>query len=166
MDFDFETFAREVWIPALRSGAYRQGKELLRSTGHEGDQFCCLGVAAHEASRVLKGVVTWTSPTDEGVFTVFCSGRGRMDVLPQTLARMFGISEIGSFDEVLTVDRDVLATMSESARRALDSSAGHPSQYYYSLVELNDSGEFTFNDIATIIEASLDGKATPFLKES
>lgn len=166
MGFDFETFAREVWIPALRSGEYRQGEGLLRSAGYEGDLFCCLGVAAHEASRVLDGAVEWTGPTNEGVFTIFCCGRGSRSVLPQTLAKMFGISDSGEFVDAVEVDRDVLATMSESARRALDSSAGRLSHHYYSLVELNDSGEFTFDDIATIIEASLDGKATPFLKQS
>lgn len=31
---------KEKWITALRSGEYKQGKDVLRS----GDEFCCLGV--------------------------------------------------------------------------------------------------------------------------
>lgn len=32
---------KELWIEALRSGDYKQGKGLLRN---ENDEFCCLGV--------------------------------------------------------------------------------------------------------------------------
>jgi hypothetical protein len=32
---------RNQWVAALRSGEYKQGKHLLRSTG---DRYCCFGV--------------------------------------------------------------------------------------------------------------------------
>lgn len=34
---------RKLWVEALRSGKYKQGKKMLRTSG---DQFCCLGVLA------------------------------------------------------------------------------------------------------------------------
>lgn len=36
---------KPVWLKALRSGAYRQGKGNLCSEGRTFDRFCCLGVA-------------------------------------------------------------------------------------------------------------------------
>ena len=43
--------AAKKWVKALRSGEYKQGKELLR----EGDKFCCLGVACELA--VKEGII-------------------------------------------------------------------------------------------------------------
>ncbi len=41
------TRARQLWINALRSGKYRQGKEVLCQLNPSGnDKYCCLGVAA------------------------------------------------------------------------------------------------------------------------
>lgn len=39
-------FILEQWVPALRSGTYRQGQKALKYTDEEGEAFCCLGVAA------------------------------------------------------------------------------------------------------------------------
>jgi hypothetical protein len=41
-------FVREVWIPALLSGAYQQGEGRLRSSDNG---FCCLGVAADKIDQ-------------------------------------------------------------------------------------------------------------------
>src|SRR5687768_8842051 len=46
--------ARDLWVAALRSGAYPQGRFQLRSPDNE---FCPLGVLADLATMV--GVVTW-----------------------------------------------------------------------------------------------------------
>lgn len=35
---------KDMWIEALLSGNYKQGKKCLCRSGKEGDEFCCLGV--------------------------------------------------------------------------------------------------------------------------
>jgi hypothetical protein len=43
---------RDKWVAALRSGAYRQGRGLLRSST---DEYCCLGVLCELA--VADGII-------------------------------------------------------------------------------------------------------------
>lgn len=50
--------ARKAWVEALRSGEYKQGKQLL----HADDRFCCLGVACKLA--VEDGVIPQGEPLD------------------------------------------------------------------------------------------------------
>lgn len=47
---------KRKWVDALRSGEYKQGREVLKS----GDEFCCLGVLADLCAR--EGAVDghWT----------------------------------------------------------------------------------------------------------
>lgn len=35
----------QMWVDALRSGEYKQGKGVLHAKTKRGDRFCCLGVA-------------------------------------------------------------------------------------------------------------------------
>lgn len=35
---------KKLWVDALRSGEYKQGKKKLHKKGRDGDRFCCLGV--------------------------------------------------------------------------------------------------------------------------
>lgn len=39
-----KTELKNKWVAALRSGNYIQGRNVLVSSGREGDYFCCLGV--------------------------------------------------------------------------------------------------------------------------
>jgi hypothetical protein len=36
--------ARKLWVEALRSGEFKQGKQYLCSVTRRGERFCCLGV--------------------------------------------------------------------------------------------------------------------------
>ena len=65
-------FAKDVWIPALRSGEYKQGQKCLRQLISPFDEeyvYCCLGVACD-----LHPDVTWSpdgvchpgGPTQDG----------------------------------------------------------------------------------------------------
>lgn len=53
---------RRKWVKALRSGEYKQGKNMLRN----GDKFCCLGVACN-----ISGVGRWNGSyyVDAGGFS-------------------------------------------------------------------------------------------------
>lgn len=48
--------ARRLWVEALRSGEYEQGRTWLR----ENDRYCCLGVAC-ELYRKHTGIGRWES---------------------------------------------------------------------------------------------------------
>ena len=43
---------KRQWVDALRSGDYRQGRQLLRF----GDEFCCLGVLSDLATKANVGI--------------------------------------------------------------------------------------------------------------
>lgn len=51
---------KELWLAALRSGNYSQGKFRLRNTN---DEFCCLGVLCDIFSK-QGGVGSWSIPKE------------------------------------------------------------------------------------------------------
>ena len=63
------------WLRALRSGAYRKGKDQLCRPGTNVDKFCCLGVLWEEMGH------EW----EEGDF--------RRALLPNNFARHVGLTE-------------------------------------------------------------------------
>jgi len=81
--------ARKLWVDALRSGKYKQGKFALR----RGDRFCCLGVACQLA--VEAGVIpepVQTSHDDEWVYG------GKFTVLPKKVYQWLDIDETGEYE--------------------------------------------------------------------
>lgn len=42
---------RKLWVEALESGKYKQGKMCLKRTDEEGDRYCCLGVLCDLAAK-------------------------------------------------------------------------------------------------------------------
>lgn len=127
---------KHLWIDALESGDYKQGREALRN----GDSFCCLGVLC---DLYLKdtGMGEW-QPTSEPDRTNFYSGKmiepdcdcGRCEIwadeseteLPSAVAKWAGISQDGTFPEP------------------------DASLEYNSLIGFNDNG-YDFSKIAQII---------------
>lgn len=55
--------ARKVWVEALRSGEYKQGKRALRT----GDAYCCLGVAC-DLYRKHENGPDWGQPFDDWTY--------------------------------------------------------------------------------------------------
>lgn len=121
---------KELWVAALRSGDYAQGKNLLHEeqTDENPDQYCCLGVLC--AIAVKNGVIP--PPKKNGAdedrkwFAYGTEDERNSAFLPRAVQEWSGMeSDNGEFwSDVL--DRD-------------------------SLVRLNDDG-IPFTDIATVIE--------------
>mgnify|MGYP000560213115 CR=1 FL=1 len=65
------------WLKALRSGEYKQGREVMRQTILDGDEcvFCCLGVLAD-----INHADEWSDNTETGVSSI----RGK-DTYPSIL---------------------------------------------------------------------------------
>ena len=87
----------KLWVEALRSGEYQQGKTLLRVE----DNFCCLGVACEVA--IKNGVNINVIQTDR-----YFSYNDATHSLPQAAMEFFGIKDnFGSFREnALSAEND------------------------------------------------------------
>lgn len=129
------TEARKLWVGALRSGVYKQGKYYL----HEGDTYCCLGVAC-ELYRLHKSGPDWSNEDDGGDYEDYGddalenSYMGESEVLPRRVMNWLGLkNQCGSHGISMAQER--------------------------SLSGLNDSGE-SFETIAAVVEAAPDGLFT------
>jgi hypothetical protein len=117
---------RKKWIAALRSGKYKQGYGRLNI----GNEFCCLGVACELA--YFEGVVT---KQEDNYSYYYCYNKS-FNTLPESVIDWLGIiTESGRLKEKIEIKNpnDTLESL-------------------WSLVDVNDSIKFTFNDIADLIE--------------
>ena len=126
-----ENFIRNRWLPALRSGGYRQGKRTLRSVD---DTFCCLGVACDIYSPDL-----WNRRDDNEFHEYVVDDNSSDAYLPYKVAEYIGISCEGS---IKVHDRN-------------HPDLPEPLKHMQTLVSINDAG-FSFVDIANVIEFCLD----------
>lgn len=126
---DTQAANRKEWVAALRSGKYVQGGGFLRTPE---DKYCCLGVLCD-----LQESPGWTQEKAERAFT---TALGEYFVPGPTTRMMVGLrSERGSFE------------ITEGLRRAFPKLS--PGALTACLTELNDTGGFTLNEIADLIEA-------------
>lgn len=113
------------WIERLRSGQYRQGKNLLHNPGD--DTYCCLGVLCEIA--VEDGVIT---KNGERLGTVFGD------------STTFLSSAVLQWADLNPAYPGVAITDPESSNSSLTS-----------LAYMNDDRGLDFNEIADIIEEQL-----------
>jgi|SRR5690348_17869072 len=55
---------KKLWLEALRSGEYKQGKSALHQKYRGEDRYCCLGLLCEIAAQ--KGIVTKVIDVDDG----------------------------------------------------------------------------------------------------
>lgn len=85
-----EEFIRYQWIPALRSGTYKQAPHTLHSPNS--NSYCCLGVLC----AIYPGVIEIPRPSM--THSQFSYHESASDVaLPQELAIQLGIASDGEF---------------------------------------------------------------------
>ena len=145
------------WIPALRSGKYVQGQFALSSEYKDVCQYCCLGVLCSELDfvQLLK-------PSEmTGVREALDTRTGEKDsgLLPESVAEFMGMpnsylpvpeSAIGWLDSwgyLKVGDRRIPL---DEVGISMSNRAG--SKYVVSLSELNDSGNWSFSDIADVLQ--------------
>lgn len=138
------------WVAALRSGEFKQGREVLRT---EKNDFCCLGVLCELFARehpsntqwVLNGLEEDGGPLDFEV--VHGPGFGTREVdqayLPMAVMEWAGMSECNPPVELdaQQIKRTTTAVLNEDCKSV-------------NLSDVNDKG-FTFNEIADLIDAQL-----------
>lgn len=113
------------WVDALRSGAYKQCRALLRG-GFDGSQYCCLGVALDllDPTAWLEDRVgelrqyAWQDPNFPTLTYQYGWGVRRYGSIQSTAYKNFGLTE----------------------------------DHVKSLMRLNDSEVYNFNEIADYIE--------------
>jgi hypothetical protein len=143
--FDAEDFIRNDWIPALRSGKYKQAREELRLEFSDGSVgFCCLGVALDRLNK--RGTVqgSW-----DGKRFVLPDGSIVSQTLNPDVTRPLGFVA----DKTVRLKNDTLVDEGD------DLLAG-PVVDGQTLASHNDAGK-TFVQIADLIEAWLARKGTP-----
>lgn len=131
---EFITFAREQWIPALRSGQYRRASGMLYDPDVDG--YCCLGVLCEIHPDVAR--------TDDNAYEY--REDSNYTILPADLALHFGIHQAGDLRPITAEGRHIL---------------GITISHTNCLASLNDSGK-TFDEIADIIELALEGEHIAF----
>lgn len=84
-------FIRDRWIPALRGGTYRQGSRAL----HQGDTFCCLGVAVDLLMQAGE-MPGWTDDPENGEAVIpLADGSVESGFLPPAVAARLGLAHDG-----------------------------------------------------------------------
>ena len=133
---------KALWLDALRSGEYKQGKAYLKKEDRKGGhQYCCLGVlcdvvAKELPDQVKESIAPFGDGTSGGEYKYW---NGEMSVLPQSVAEIVGMgSSDGYFHppvEIFHIDEDEM-----------------DSDFISTLVDLNDTYQRSFEEIADVIE--------------
>jgi len=124
-------FIRNTWIPALRSGKYKQSSGFLRDRNN---YYCCLGVACQLA--VQEGVLN--EPEIDADHNAYGYGASlNISTLPYAMtAFLGGVSSLGNI--------------------RIPDLEGNNYQVVVSLSQLNDHFGYSFNDIADVLEKIID----------
>lgn len=112
------------WVEALRSGEYKQTREVLHRAGEglKATGFCCLGVACD-----ISGLGNWEGGGGDGIYEyVIAGGASSYEALPREVREWLGV----------TGENPTVLVNKES----------------HSLAELNDDYGKSFKQIANIIE--------------
>ncbi len=128
--------AQKLWIDALRSDKYKQGRNRLKTD----DQYCCLGVAC-DLFAEYEGVGKW------GI-AIFDNG------LRKEFKEKFVVDNSEEVYYLPYQVRDWLGlTDSDGSCVLTDDSDDQIPAFPVSLSDLNDSSRKTFKEIACIIES-------------
>ena len=132
---------KKLWVDALRSGDYEQGKYQLAKTGDDGvTRYCCLGVLCDlavkagviDAPEIVDGSHSYADPFP------FDSGYRNGTDLPARVLEWAGIDN----------PNPMIATLADSAI----------TDYKVRASYANDSFQWTFERIAAEIEKNIPGE--------
>ena len=128
---------RERWVEALRSGKYEQIQSNLRTNYG----YCCLGVLCDVIIKETEPEQGWELDEGRSAYHLFGIHYGG---LPTTYQQMMGLITDEGEIELNLIKNEA------TAMRLKDYVAGRSGQVI--LTVLNDSGGWSFEDIADLIE--------------
>lgn len=105
---------KKMWVEALRSGEYKQGRGQLRF----GNEYCCLGVLCDLHSEAVGG--SWVKPEPD-ILWLGSSYDGEESVLPTSVVEWAGLNKTNPVVCILGIDinlidiNDVYMSFSEIA---------------------------------------------------
>lgn len=123
----------DEWLDALRSGDFKQGYQCLKRMDGGEQSHCCLGV--------LCEVMEYEQIVGTNYVTYLYDGKEASETLP--IGNGTDFSTVGFLPKCYN--------WSSEQQQKFDKVSKSGSSV--SLTELNDSGEFTFKEIAEIIES-------------
>jgi hypothetical protein len=95
---------KKLWLDALRSGEYAQGKGFLVSDGIEADNFCCLGVLTDIA--VEHGIVEWENDDELNYIQDEDSEYREKFFLPDEVIQWAGLNDQTNIQRILAQMND------------------------------------------------------------
>lgn len=132
--------AKALWLEALRSGDYTQGKGYLHTEQDEYAEFCCLGVLCDVA---IKSGLQIDVLRVEGINPVKYGATEEMMLTPPEVANWAGIS---SNPDLVT----------DIANPEYEPGSDWEDEFFIlDIAELNDTNGYTFEQIADLIEVQL-----------
>lgn len=144
-------FCRNEWIPALRSGRYKQIDGTLMARFAKGDvRYCCLGVAARRLGAVERSVFPSENHGQKCDFISLAAPHSkdeRDNFMPHELGKKIGLLD-GQF---LPVPESFIGTCYKDEPISISYWDSDESPCI-NLALLNDELMFTFDDIANVIE--------------
>lgn len=137
---------KAAWLEALRSGEYKQTREMLESPVDGG--FCCLGVLCNLAEKegVVERTVERLPGLDEGDERVVIEYDEKSGLPTQTVDK-WALEELAGAFHAWTVLVDAERIGEEHGWRA-----DEVGRVRVDLASLNDNYGFTFADLADLIE--------------
>jgi len=138
---------KALWVNALRSGEYQQGKLLLKPTKNT---FCCLGVLCDLAVKAKAEGVAWGDPhypTQDGEAIYYDDPDSYGDSmyedseLPYPVMRWAGLMSENPHVEIVYAEKENDDNITESQ--------------VLTLAALNDEHNYTFQQLADLIERQL-----------
>lgn len=136
--------ARELWVKALRSGKYKQGRGDLRRTVNGEDFYCCLGVACDLYTKRVSKRNNWVSLGYDNKFVIFNDRTS----LPVRVMKWLGLNAKSG----MLIDSKV----DDFFGRSPDKIPRWAGCRIYSLIGANDSNDnLSFEKIADMIEKGL-----------
>lgn len=126
---------KDIWVEALRSGKYNQGKGFLKTD----NGFCCLGVLCDIYAKTQKKRGFQRSHADPSVFQI--TGVGGNTYGHRRILTKIPPDHIYKW-----------AGMSPYIKTLYNVKIGNNLHRITSLAELNDSGKYSFDEIASVIE--------------
>jgi hypothetical protein len=134
----------KIWIKALRSGKYKQGKSFLKQFNSKGQpKHCCLGVLCELYNDTMKKnhkkTISVKCRDDSHLDYGYVTFANKDDSLPAVVRKWAGIkSEMGTFDYH---EKDAYGIFKRTRTKCL--------------ADLNDTGK-KFSTIADIIEKNVE----------
>ena len=126
------------WVKALRSGRYRQTREVLKSTdGNKHAAYCCLGVACKLAY-------------DEGLDFNLVDTFDNCNDLPDPVQKWFGFTNSNPNLKVNKSNNKVMSKINKAKAKGFCRSRGGR----IGAIDLNDEANLNFKEIADCIECT------------